>query len=513
MLSCSATGSFLVTTTIPSRLQATLFSLSRGFNSSTYQGDEAKTAGNDMEVGNARMLDWEFKTAKRFQALAESAGKSIDIAYASIVHQLGITKRFFQEGGFGDLNVVNFHEDLSSFDSWPPKHWQDIKIDWRRSRGSSFGGLGLVRPHKSDEMYSILRGSFTTPCTGTAYSALPFESRLAHAGLILPKNPAPGRPVVLHLAATGDHGFGRREALAIPLAMKGIGSVILESPFYGMRKPKGQSGAKLRFVSDLLLLGRATIEESLFLLNWLSDQGHTKLGISGLSMGGVHSCMVAGLFPQELALTPLLAPRSAAAAYCNGALFHATGWKKLTDDVQQREDELRAVIRKAARPSLKVGAAREIPLRVAYQEGREESNGNQAYRDHAENKEKKQIKDTVEWLSSWSESFSRQMRILVESDAAHGNEVAFRRSIWLLEAVLETYTDITRFPKPKRPDAAIIVAATEDGYVDRESVMEMHQHLTGSELRWVAGGHVSSFVMHQDHFRRAIQDSILTRLA
>lgn len=504
----------LVIPEVPSRLPGSLFLLSRFFNSSHYQSDETKAVENDQDVGDARIPDWEHKTAKRFQALAESAGKSIDIAYASIVHQLGITKRFFQEGGFGDLNVVNFHEDLSSFDSWPPKHWEDIKIDWRRSRGSSFGGLGLGTSHQSDKMYSILRGSFPTPCTGTAYSALPSESRLAHAELILPEKPAPGRPMVLHLAATGDHGFGRREALAIPLAMKGIGSVILESPFYGMRKPQGQSGAKLRYVSDLLLLGRATIEESLFLLNWLSNQGHRKLGISGLSMGGVHACMVAGLFPQELALTPLLAPRSAAAAYCNGALFHATGWKKLSDDVQQREGELRAVIRKAARPSLKVGAAREVREilprgEVTYQKG---SNGNQAYHEQSESKHRKQMKDTVEWLSSWSESFSRQMRILVESDAAHGNEVAFRRSIWLLEAVLETYTDITRFPKPKRPDAAIIVAATEDGYVGRESVIEMHHHLTGSELRWVAGGHVSSFVMHQDHFRRAIQDSILTRL-
>ena len=37
-------------------------------------------------------------------------------------------------------------------------------------------------------------------------------------------------------------------------------------------------GAKLHRVSDLLLLGRATIEESLFLLQWLAKQGHAQLG-------------------------------------------------------------------------------------------------------------------------------------------------------------------------------------------------------------------------------------------
>lgn len=51
--------------------------------------------------------------------------------------------------------------------------------------------------------------------------------------------------------------------------------------------------------------------------------------MSGLSMGGVHASMVASLYPGPLALTPLLAPRSAAAAYCGGALYHATAWDKI----------------------------------------------------------------------------------------------------------------------------------------------------------------------------------------
>ena len=37
-------------------------------------------------------------------------------------------------------------------------------------------------------------------------------------------------------------------------------------------------GAKLLHVSDLLLLGRATIEESLLLLHWLGQAGHERLG-------------------------------------------------------------------------------------------------------------------------------------------------------------------------------------------------------------------------------------------
>lgn len=47
-----------------------------------------------------------------------------------------------------------------------------------------------------------------------------------------------------------------------------------------------QYGAKLLCVSDLLLLGRATIEEARSLLHWLdSEAGFGKMGVCGLSMG------------------------------------------------------------------------------------------------------------------------------------------------------------------------------------------------------------------------------------
>lgn len=58
------------------------------------------------------------------------------------------------------------------------------------------------------------------------------------------------------------------------------------SPFYGLRRPRLQHGAKLLCVSDLLLLGRVTIEESRGLLHWLEEEaGFGKTGICGLSMG------------------------------------------------------------------------------------------------------------------------------------------------------------------------------------------------------------------------------------
>lgn len=60
-------------------------------------------------------------------------------------------------------------------------------------------------------------------------------------------------------------------------------------------------------------------------------------GMSGFSMGGVHACMVASLYPFPLACTPLLAPRSAAVAYCQGALTQATDWRSLLQSVDEKE--------------------------------------------------------------------------------------------------------------------------------------------------------------------------------
>lgn len=61
---------------------------------------------------------------------------------------------------------------------------------------------------------------------------------------------------------------------------------MFSSPFYGQRRPFLQRGAKLLCVSDLLLLGKVTIEEARSLLYWLdSEAGFGKMGVCGLSMG------------------------------------------------------------------------------------------------------------------------------------------------------------------------------------------------------------------------------------
>ena len=69
-------------------------------------------------------------------------------------------------------------------------------------------------------------------------------------------------------------------------------------------------------------------------------------GMCGFSMGGVHACMVASLYPGPVACVPLLAPRSAAAAFCHGALREATAWQPLlaVADEAQKVSLLRQIL-------------------------------------------------------------------------------------------------------------------------------------------------------------------------
>ena len=58
-------------------------------------------------------------------------------------------------------------------------------------------------------------------------------------------------------------------------------------------------------------------------------------GLCGFSMGGVHACITASLYPGPLAVVPLLAPRSASAAFVYGALREATAWRPLAESVDE----------------------------------------------------------------------------------------------------------------------------------------------------------------------------------
>ena len=72
-----------------------------------------------------------------------------------------------------------------------------------------------------------------------------------------------------------------------------MASIILENPYYGLRKPKGQLRSSLHYVSDLFLMGACIIMESQILMRWAQEEGFGPLCCHGISMGGNMACLAA----------------------------------------------------------------------------------------------------------------------------------------------------------------------------------------------------------------------------
>ncbi|CAF4296947.1 unnamed protein product, partial [Rotaria sordida] len=63
-------------------------------------------------------------------------------------------------------------------------------------------------------------------------------------------------PIGICYAGTGDHGFTRRRLFtAVPLINQyPIGSILLENPYYGLRKLPNQSHSSLLYITDLYIM-------------------------------------------------------------------------------------------------------------------------------------------------------------------------------------------------------------------------------------------------------------------
>ncbi len=64
--------------------------------------------------------------------------------------------------------------------------------------------------------------------------------------------------------------------------------------------------------------------------------------------------------------------------------------------------------------------------------------------------------------------------------------------------------DVTRYPLPRRPDAAVIVGCKRDGYVFNSETERLHSYWKGSSLRWIPAGHFSALMTS----RRALCDAV-----
>ncbi|CAF1499259.1 unnamed protein product [Rotaria sordida] len=85
-----------------------------------------------------------------------------------------------------------------------------------------------------------------------------------------------------------DHGFSRRRLFtAVPLVNQyPIGSILLENPYYGLRKPLNQSRSSLLYVTDLYIMSEVLVLETFMLLHWCQKMKLTSVILHGFSFGG-----------------------------------------------------------------------------------------------------------------------------------------------------------------------------------------------------------------------------------
>lgn len=181
----------------------------------------------------------------------------------------------------------------------------------------------------------LLEGYFLSPLEKYLPGIVPEIVQKAHFQILLPLHwPDPqSKPVCLHLAGTGDHFFWRRRNLMVKPLLKeaGIGGIILENPFYGLRKPTDQVRSSLHNVSDIFVMGGCLILESLVLFHWCERNGLGPLGVTGLSMGGHMASLAATNWPKPLVLVPCLSWSTASAVFLQGVMSHSINWDLLED--------------------------------------------------------------------------------------------------------------------------------------------------------------------------------------
>ncbi|WP_438002883.1 alpha/beta hydrolase family protein [Sorangium sp. So ce321] len=225
-------------------------------------------------------------------------------------HALTSIRRRLFTGGFGDAEQIASRVS----DAWFAAQPQPIAISW-------------AAPPRVVGDLSVRDGTFRSPI-----AELPPASRVAHVRELSPRvrRPAPEQPMYVMLAASGDEGFATRTRLLRPMVEStGIGALLLESPFYGLRRPPGQQGTALRTFAELMLMSMGMMQEGLALLAWLAANGHTQLGITGFSMGATVAALVAARWPRPLAAAILCAGRSAVPVFTRDLLSRSVEFERL----------------------------------------------------------------------------------------------------------------------------------------------------------------------------------------
>jgi hypothetical protein len=138
----------------------------------------------------------------------------------------------------------------------------------------------------------------------------------------------------LLMAAWNDHGYNTRQQLSNELLKRGIGSLILEIPYYGSRRLVGSDDQPIQTVADFARMGLGAVTEGRALLaHFRKDY---QMGVSGYSMGGNIGALVGAAAGFPVAMAPLAASHSPGPVFLDGVISNGIQWQALGGRQQER---------------------------------------------------------------------------------------------------------------------------------------------------------------------------------
>ena len=256
--------------------------------------------------------------------------------------------------------------------------------------------------------------------------------------------------------------------MALPMIKeRKIGSIILENPYYGVRKPKSQLRSSLHHVSDLFLMGACLIMESQVLLRWALNQGFGPLCCHGISMGGHMASLAASAWPQPIGLVPCLSWTSASVTFCQGVMSRAINWRLLRDQLSEIKEYKSCVWDLVDSPEFNSEEKCPVPP-----------------------------------------SFSNSPPTTVLPQLFQHKNTPDRDTLHFMRGLMDECTHLGNYSLPVDTGLIELVVAEHDAYQPRQGVVPLDQLWEGCRTRILNEGHIRSYLFHQNVFRSAVYQAL-----
>lgn len=241
-------------------------------------------------------------------------------------------------------------------------HWLDRVQVWALKRRHCFrdgwGQLDLVEPlaeHlRAPGPPPLIDPELTAPTRvlgadlriGTFESPAPHLPEACRGARFWWLHPAdqPVRGAVVAFASWSDEGPTLRGRMIGGLVREGVSILILENPFYGVRRAPGQRGTSLRTVEHFVAMQGSAFDEGRALVAWAARQIQAPIAVTGFSMGGHVAAAVACTSPSPLPVAVLAPPRCPSEPFTRGPLSVCVDWEALGGPRDQIQDRWNAIM-------------------------------------------------------------------------------------------------------------------------------------------------------------------------